>query len=396
MRNTNNTYIFIYIEEYRPTENLLLFDFVDNQSFMEIKTFIRSDPQKRSSMVLIRNYHGKKLEEGAVYRVSRNKMLEIFLLESMLEIHNSYLIGYSFEYSKVLSDLFSAKQEIITYYLDEKSNLPLLTKNFPVSDASGFNVRNVGHANWNEVEFEHRVKIVYDIGSHLHSTKQEIDNLFADKYIEYKKNLPMLIISHWDKDHYHALLGLESETIQQCFSTFIFPEHTPNATSKRIVDRIRNSLPKNSIHYIKNLKKAGRKVESICEPNCNIQIYRTRENYSRNKSGILLCVKSSFASVIFSGDADYSTCNLILQELKYYHTNHLVVPHHGGKAGAFKYVPHNSVNFGKAIISTGTSKFLHFKNHLNKTKDDLKTKTKFQIIEVEEQKKDVHIKLKKF
>lgn len=64
--------------------------------------------------------------------------------------------------------------------------------------------------------------------------------------------------------------------------------------------------------------------------------------------------------MILSGDALYEQLSRdILVDLNFQHTHHLLVPHHGGKAGRFKYARPFKTLFGNAIISVGKNPYGH-------------------------------------
>jgi len=82
-------------------------------------------------------------------------------------------------------------------------------------------VRNVGQGNWNELLDGDKVLVVYDIGANRNARRDVIDALFKTREDDLMRYKPILVLSHWDIDHYICLKGLTSSQISLCFSKCI-------------------------------------------------------------------------------------------------------------------------------------------------------------------------------
>ena len=186
--------------------------------------------------------------------------------------------------------------------------------------------------------------------------------MIGNRDVDYQKSKPLLILSHWDVDHYHFLLGFDDNTIKS-IPVFIYRASIPNLTARKALGRFRllNNkalipiatvlpiAPKRSSMELVNLDLTGKG---------DILIQNAHKNRSRNKSGIGLTVRKKNTSVILSGDYDYSQIsNFILPILNYKCDHYLVVPHHGGKAGKFVYFNSTKNLLKEAVISVGTNPY---------------------------------------
>lgn len=83
-------------------------------------------------------------------------------------------------------------------------------------------VRDVSQANWNELlDGNNITRIVYDIGAELHANQAIVRGLFNSRFDTLKRDKPILVISHWDIDHYQCLECASIQEIRTCFSKFV-------------------------------------------------------------------------------------------------------------------------------------------------------------------------------
>ena len=108
------------------------------------------------------------------------------------------------------------------------NKIPLINNNGRI----GITVRNVGQGNWNEIKCNDSVRIVYDAGAPMTSSPDEIVNIIGNRSTLYAESKPILILSHWDKDHYHSLLGMSDNDLKNCFSAFVCRNYTPYLTCR--------------------------------------------------------------------------------------------------------------------------------------------------------------------
>ena len=103
-------------------------------------------------------------------------------------------------------------------------------------------IRNVGQGNWNEINFNDLVKIVYDAGAPMNASRTDIATIIGNRNTLYPTSKPILILSHWDKDHYHSLIGMTDTELQNNFSAFVCRDRIPNLTSRILFSRLRNAV----------------------------------------------------------------------------------------------------------------------------------------------------------
>lgn len=96
-------------------------------------------------------------------------------------------------------------------------------------------VRDVSQANWNELlDGNNITRIVYDIGAELHANQAIVRGLFNSRFDTLKRDKPILVISHWDIDHYQCLECASIQEIRTCFSKFVCMDMMKSLTSQRI------------------------------------------------------------------------------------------------------------------------------------------------------------------
>ena len=119
---------------------------------------------------------------------------------------------------------------------------------FTIEELHNYNlklcVRDVGQANWNELIDNNIVKYVYDIGAELHSKIDDVKKLFYERVDDYKRDKPILVLSHWDIDHIQCMLYVDIQTIRDCFSKCICIDMMKTITSLKIYNNILKALGK--------------------------------------------------------------------------------------------------------------------------------------------------------
>ncbi|PVD51077.1 hypothetical protein DC498_16820 [Terrimonas sp.] len=355
----NRNEIFIYIEKFNKLGNYVLADFVDSNEFgfFNQVTNMNYDYENNPSMLEILNYSQKQVREGTVYRVSFETITT--LIPQIQIVEDSLIIGFRIDLLPNGPELFGkpksfSAEERFWLNMDDtqRDYLPNIDKVI---------VRNIGQGNWNELASDKKFVLIYDSGT-IYSTKADIVKTIAgSRNIEYQKDKPVLILSHWDVDHYHFLTAFDDETIKS-FCTFIYRASIPNLTARKVLGRFRK-LNKDALCPLACIdpspKKSSSKLIGInLTINKNIILYNASKNPSRNKSGIGLCIRKKNYCVILPGDFDYSQISdFILPDLAYACNHYLIVPHHGGKAGKFEYKTYSNNILKEAVISVGKNPY---------------------------------------
>lgn len=394
--------ILVYIEEYDVREKFVVFDFLDSTEYNSFFEFSNIDSDlNKAFMIILKNYQGKRIQENTIYSINPEAIH--ILKEQIISNSNqndSFLIGYTIDFSKINREFFSFPVSINglqdSLYLNNfawgggrPDSIPI-----PIKGKLSIIIRNVGQGNWNEVSFDDHVRIVYDAGAPMNASKAEVRKIIGNRNILYGQSKPILILSHWDKDHYHSLIGMSDIELRNNFSAFICRNNLPNLTSRILFTRISKALGVSNIYTISAETRTKRGGPTFFSPlnklNDQIVIYNAQYHKNRNISGIALSIKSQNSSIILPGDAHYDQISRdILKHLNYKHFHNLIVPHHGGNAGAYIYNIPTLVNLNKAIISVGTN---HYKHPLHTYIGELK-KSGFNILKTNAHGSDIVLPL---
>lgn len=359
----------VHIEEYNRFNGTVLFDFVDSNEFAIFIQNANIDGSRTgASMVLLTNYTGKRIQENTVYAISL-KTLALWNSEQVITVENdSFLIGYNVA-------LRSGEQEIFdrSVTVGEFDDFHLLnhmtgsgsTQELPFVANGPINVvvRNVGQGNWNEVHVNNTVNTVFDVGAPFNAPRRQVLGIIGNRPNAYAYDKPGLILSHWDKDHYHSLIGMTDAELAN-FSYFICRDKVPNYTSRVLFVRIRTAVtPANTycIPALTGIRIVGHAGLVPITPASHQHIlFNTPHHKNRNISGLVLALRTSSSSVILSGDAHYSQLQSdVMPHLNYPHRHNLVVPHHGGNAGHYTYSLPAGVRPAEAAISVGANNYGH-------------------------------------
>lgn len=204
-------------------------------------------------------------------------------------------------------------------------------------DNLNFCVNDVSQANWNVIRRGDTALYVYDIGAPIHATVKQVQE-FIDNYAdEYKKSQPVLILSHWDLDHYHCLLKLNNDEIDQYFSKFICVDKMKTATSQKVFKRMVSIMGKDRIFCIqppaRTLGSAYSRAKKVYAKE-GIGLYICETNINLNYCGLIFYLEGTKAHVIFTGDSLPVQASNVFAKVtigsEKGKDHYLVVPHHGG------------------------------------------------------------------
>lgn len=203
-------------------------------------------------------------------------------------------------------------------------------------------VHDVNQGNWNSlINQSQNVVIAYDLGTTLNASDSDVQlikNTIIPKY-SYDKSKPILIISHWDKDHYHCLLKMTCNEISNTFRAVICPNILPSATAKREFSRL-SSIMGQDFYPIDNLKclpkgfnKKLHHIHPLIHWSNNYHLCVGTATSDINKAGIQL-VLLDHTNAILTGDCSGQQVIDIVREPNYRicfmrQGTHIVVPHHG-------------------------------------------------------------------
>lgn len=362
--------ILVYIEEYNKKEKIVLFDFIDSNEYSLFSNTIgRVYDLNKPSMILLNNYTLKTIQENTIYAIKPETIIGWQSQITGEESQNSFLIGYRINARENTSEIFmdaislndEIESDLHSIMHGSGDNSKIL---FHFKGKLSVIVRNVHQGNWNEVICNDEVKIVYDAGGPMNASKNDIRKLIFNRNTLYKADTPILILSHWDKDHYHSLLGMSDSELKNNFSVFICRDRVPNLTSRILFGRLRAAVGAQNTFTVPAYNRFNRggptHFYSLTSRNKQIVLYNSQHHKNRNISGLALVIKSKNKSIILPGDAHYKQISKdILIHLNYPHKHCLVVPHHGGDAGKYTYSIPSKLTVDRAIISVGANSYGH-------------------------------------
>jgi beta-lactamase superfamily II metal-dependent hydrolase len=367
-----NEEVLITLESYSKKNNEILFDFLDLNSFLKFNESLdlEMDDPRGPSMLLITNFKDtRRFNEGVYYKINEKTLKE--LREQITLENESSVIKYRIDFlSKEIKDLVTSSR-ISNEYLSELTeshrkgddDINLISISNGVGNFVNLKliVRHVGQGSWNEFVFDGHPRIIYDIGTSYQTKKIEVKKLISFRETDYQLAKPIIILSHWDVDHYHLLLQAEDDTIKS-INYFLYRSKIPNKTSNDLLDRFKQLNP-NALIPIRELddnsKVAADRLEKLFTFHSSFTLYNGAKNRNRNKGGILLTYFSKKICVVCGADFHYSQLNnFVLADLNFPHNHYLIVPHHGGEAGKVCYKLKNA-NFKDAIISVGYNIYNH-------------------------------------
>ena len=359
--------ILVYLESYDKRGGNVLFDFIDSNEFDSFNIILNLNPLKSPSMVFVSGYYLKPVRENTIYTIKKetiNRLNEQGLIVQNLE--GSFIIGYQlllndtieslFEHSVALNETEIFFRNVYVPRTGDVNHIPSMIKG-----RLSFKIRNVEQANWNELYLNHKAWIIYDAGAPFLAGRKEVLHMIENREDLYRSDSPGLFISHWDVDHYHSLVAMSDETIKR-FAFVVCRDHLPTLTSRILFGRFSALLSSDKVFSI----SAGPSVKGstpltlISDPNNQILIFVGHEHKDRNRSGIVLVIRTANSNVIFSGDVHYHQLSeYVLPYIGYPGRHYLVVPHHGGNAGKFSYEVESKAKMASAIISVGKNPYGH-------------------------------------
>lgn len=378
--------ILVYIEEKSKEINELLIDFLDQRSFNNFLRFTNSDASPDgASMVLLKNYTSSKkwwFRKNKFYLIKKNA-IEKWAREGLIKRDfESAIIGFTIDLKDSIEEIFNSVQISIKSLLNNifpslpNTNIESLFSDYNNASQISINIYDVGQGSWSDIKFDNQTGVVYDIGADMYKARTTVYHLFQSKSIDYASTNPVLILSHWDKDHYHILLTL-SKTELQMFSKFICRKAILGITAQRVLNNMLNAIGRRNVFILPpepapTPKRAKTKIFSNKKPidltylilknnkTDTILMFNSEKGGNSNINTIVLAIKTSDKAIVLSADSHYDQVSVsLLPYLNYSHEHYLIVPHHGGNAGDYIYNLKPSVSIKDAIVSVGNNRYGH-------------------------------------
>lgn len=191
-----------------------------------------------------------------------------------------------------------------------------------------------GHGNWNEIKTA-TDRLIYDVGASRRFTTSEVRNLVASRDIASETRAVSVVISHWDVDHFHALLELQPAELAKLRAVFV-PSQVPNTqTYKQVHKRLTDN--KVVLAALPPAASPGTSRAIALMPvwqRSIFTVFRATPGRSRNQTGIVLGIRGPREFALLTGDHHYEKVLAAASSLGHGQPSCvLVAPHHGGLAG---------------------------------------------------------------
>lgn len=330
------------------------------ENHQEVPTGLRIDGIKPGLRLFEETYYKLDVDKAQIHQTGNTSF-------------ESYIIDFSnvkFEQGETIiennNDIMSSLDKVQTSM--HKGELATILDTIPEpkeGESEFVRVNDVGQGNWNEYHIGAQVPLVYDFGTNMNASNEEIRALIDKIIPNYASSpkKPILVISHWDLDHYKCLLGLTVAELG-LFECFVVKEELPTATAQKAYNRIL-TIPGVKVQAVSSINGLNSsEMVRIKEKGNKVSLYQGIGN-NRNTTGIIVTVNNKNTLTILSGDCAWYQINHMLREealLKKNRCCNLVVPHHGsGKDLSFKsFVAPCPWTYGSTAISVGKkNKFKH-------------------------------------
>lgn len=366
----NNQEIIVYLVDYKSVgDNCydnVVFDFRKLRDWEQFCNAIQIERGENSLMSISSFRSPKRLRRGCYYKFRVDKFIRLQPLREYIQ--DSALFAYNFILNdkKRIQSVMLFDEHALLNSKDTYAKVTGLSRaKMPLAITDGtLRVNDVGQGNHNEILNQGKVTLVYDMGAPLQSSLSYVRQLIDGRIEKYKKDKPVLIISHWDYDHILQLKHLTDQELA-CFSHVYCSQKIKSVTAKLIMKRINEKLPKHTVHVLANRIRKGQDyplMRKEMEEN-GFSLYVGEENRNINYCGLVLFVHGAVGNALLTGDCALVQASDVLNneadKLTALNNKHkLVVPHHGGdytyKKDLYRiYDVPNNVDCDVAIYSVG-------------------------------------------
>lgn len=330
IRNSDGT-LSAYID-FRREEDIAIFMAYspDNKAFDESRTFIRLESFRTT----------KRLIHDCYYKLNLALLNQY---QAAVEEDNGGIVGRTYFLAQMpvptdeASELLQSHEPLDpAEMLCNEGNLNITLPQIPNEDLS-LVVRDVDQANWNEFLSGGKILASYDLGARKEASAADVKALFESRREKYEQDKPVLVLSHWDIDHYHCLVRMDEGQISNCFSKCICVNKITSVNGKRTYDKLQRALGNANVRCLIPPAHTDGIQMHHWQNFGNLSIYQGEASRNRNFCGLSLFVKGAVKSANLTGD-------LKLKQAKNAYDSELagglgtdehilVAPHHGGDYG---------------------------------------------------------------
>ena len=326
----DNKYSDVYID-FRTLKDLRMFNHLMGLELME------------QTVIHFANLSAnKRLRRRAYYQLNLH-LLQDNNVEGHL-VADNLVVGYSFNFSHtswrenehLLDKHQPLDSEEVTFVNHATSDIFAGLAN--MTNDLKLRVNDVGQGNCNEIIDGNSVKIVYDIGATMNIKQEDVSDLKNKRIGAYKTSRPLLIISHWDVDHFIQLKVMTDQELM-CFSGLLCSSKQPSLLSQKTYERLEKSIGKDNVNSVSMFPVQNHNDRMYLYMKVkDLNLYYGKKATGRNYSGFTMLVQGNLRSAFLTGDCNYSQVTDVLSQ----EANGMVLgknlvlmaPHHGGTFSA--------------------------------------------------------------
>lgn len=236
---------------------------------------------------------------------------------------------------------------------------------------------------------DNQYSVIYDFGASIYFKEEDYKNIINKiSATQPSETKPVLLISHWDIDHYSILNSMDDKTIDDFFDCIIAPNYYTSLTATRLVERLGKGSKVALIERKEGKTSDLFKVYS----GGKIDIWIGSKRKNMNKTGLAVNIYGKSGSMLCTGDHSYGQVwGYMLEAVNNKCSGkkvNMCVPHHGGNAGVIK--TSKNAKACRAIVSTGKNCYGHPKEN---TRRYLTGTKHFSWIRTDYRKNDVKFKI---
>lgn len=327
------------IMESNPKENLYVYFaelIVDQETFSHKFANLRPDDVYEYEIIDMYEYNEAEDEKDLAW---------VYFSTSSISVRGYYIKQIEKVYS-IPFTIPAFKHNPIDTIGNVKLNLDLVfSKPMEINE---YCAHNVGQGSCNTLRFDRDFRMFFDIGISKYTRKDRLYYKYQMAFSRFNyKKYKVVILSHWDVDHY---LGLCQDTTGEILKkTWIVPEDGMGTNINRIAY---------IIDTYGKLVRISNSLSGFIYSCGNFQLYKGNGS-NKNDAGLILAIDSPKAKLIAMGDASYSHAPFLNPIYPY--LDYLIVPHHGADMGTripfLPTVPLGGADYkpypSEAIISVG-------------------------------------------
>lgn len=352
----------VYLDSYYKAGDGIVDAYIDFRQSKDWAMFRQSVnlPDSSGSFIELQSLKSsKRLMQGCYYKLNLERLKSFQLRRN----ENSLLLCGSYDLANMQmpdgneTELLQQHEPLEPKDMSMRNmprEMPALISS--TNDMSLF-VKDVDQANWNELRFGGRVVVLFDAGAKLHASAAEVAAIFDSRKDDLEATKPILVISHWDKDHIHCLKLLSQNDIPKYFSALICVDKMKSVTATDVYNNFMGALGNKKVWCISpSTKTNGIDMHLWRNLGC-ISIYLGEQSRNINYSGLTMFVKGTAKCANCTGDCRLTQAKSVYDQetAQGINTNEhvLVAPHHGGDYGAL--FRHYSSPCNDIAISVGTN-----------------------------------------